>query len=740
MTTPVIRDLPDLEQTVGDLVLDLLRASRMYPELIFSDPLDSRGEVSSDAVRVTQHYVTALLAYGFSRRHPSLVRAIDWFDTPFPNEFRTRIDAVEMNRLEALLMLDAPETSITPRLEQLAGQRTIDGSDFVIAGRTAEDFDTLWALKMMQLADERALLNGLIDPDHLRQLAGRVIMTTKRDKDLALALRLRYELAGRLRAGQEGYLDKLLKVAHYTGGVWGLDRDMIWIADYMRQQQLTAGDFANHRDALREMILSTCYVIENLMPLVPEYDFLAEPLQQAMELWWGVFHGPNALATLHALFPMPYDYLLILSRTLVTLRAYLDDEPLIQQAAAYVHQKLADQEMEQAETPERDSIKQALRKWLIVELAGPEERLRLGMSDADIVRVHPLVRNPMMPDDESGRLHIPYADSVIVKYGRLDEIERERENYHRLPASIRECFARVPRPIHVDDDGRGFVVLQDLFQYWTLDETMRRVPQSRPALAQELGPFLRQMHIGRRRPRPAPYGLLWDLYLLPMQEHIGRIFTYVQDNALHEDTGKQREVDHLKSRLLELMGDLVRYQLLLEGFPMAYMHGDLHSRNIMVRRIRRRDRLDGDNELDFKLIDLEKLRLEGDPALDAGELLADLNLSRQSLKGNKARAPYDALSEAIDAAYSDLATSLEDRHFAVRLQLAQARALIRVAKGRTKAGLASLRESRRSPAIRIANEIQDYAEEAATHLEAVVDELRRMDKPPFVFSAAAADR
>ncbi|MBN1967286.1 MAG: phosphotransferase [Anaerolineae bacterium] len=735
-TMPALHELPDLEQTVGDLVLDLLRAQRLYPELIFSDPLDQRGEVSSDAVRVTQHYVTALLAYGFSRRHRSLVRAAEWFDAPFPNEFRNRVDAVEMNRLEALLMLDVEQPGITARLEQLAAQRTIDGNDFVIAGRSAEDFDTLWALKVMQLAEQRALLNGLIDPEQLRQLAGRVVMTTKRDKDLALALRLRYELAGKLRTSQEGYLDKLLKVAHYTGGVWGLDRDMIWIADYMRQQQLTAGDFANHRDALREMILSTCYVIENLMPLVAEYNYLVEPLQQAMELWWGVFYGPNALNTLHALFPMPYDYLLILSRTLVTLRAYLGDEPLIQLAAAYVHQKLADQEMEHAETPERDSIKQALRKWLIVELHGPEERLRLGMSDTDIVRVRPLLRNPMLPDEESSRLHIPYADSVVVKFGKLEEIQRERENYYRLPVSIRDCFARVPRPIHVDEEGRGFLVLQDLFQYWTLDETMRRVPQAREALTREIGPFLHQMHYGRRRARPAPYGLLWDLYLLPMQEHIGRIFTYIQDNNLHDDTGKQHDADQLKGRLLDLMGDLVRYQLLLEGFPMAYMHGDLHSRNIMVRRIRQRDRGETDNELDFKLIDLEKLRLDGDAALDAGELLADLNIARDSLKGSKARAPYDALIDAVAATYVEFAASTEDRNFAIRLELAQARALIRVGKGRTKVGIASLRESRRAPAIRIANEVQDYAQEAATHLATVVDALKNMDKPPFVLTGS----
>lgn len=52
-------------------------------------------------------------------------------------------------------------------------------------------------------------------------------------------------------------------------------------------------------------------------------------------------------------------------------------------------------------------------------------------------------------------------------------------------------------------------------------------------------------------------------------------------------------------------------------------------------------------------------------------------------------------------------------------------ALIRVAKGRTKSGEESLRESRRGPAIGVAFEILGYADQAAQHLQTVLEALQR---------------
>jgi hypothetical protein len=195
-------ELPDLEQTLGDLVLDLLRARAEFPELILSDPQDARGEISSNAVRVTQHYTVALLAYGFTPDQEELIEAADWFATPFPNENHRRIDPVEMNRLEALLSLRPDSDYVLPRLEQLALQRTADDYFDIQAGGPV--FDTLWAVKVLAQAREVGVLNGIMSEADLRDWAGRMVQVNQRDKDLAdfdcraerwrLGLEYRYEI------------------------------------------------------------------------------------------------------------------------------------------------------------------------------------------------------------------------------------------------------------------------------------------------------------------------------------------------------------------------------------------------------------------------------------------------------------------------------------------------------------------------------------------------------------------
>ncbi|MBZ0286249.1 MAG: hypothetical protein K8I30_01440, partial [Anaerolineae bacterium] len=171
---------------------------------------------------------------------------------------------------------------------------------------------------------------------------------------------------------------------------------------------------------------------------------------------------------------------------------------------------------------------------------------------------------------------------------------------------------------------------------------------------------------------------------------------------------------------LDVIGNLVRHQLELEDFPLACMHGDLHTRNIMVRRLKRSENPERDNEIDFKLIDLEKFRRSGDAALDAGELLVDLELLRAPRNVASDRDPLVSMMKSLDNLYTGFAEEREDSTFPVRMELAQARALIRVAKGRTKQGEISLRESRKGPAIRIAFDVLSDAEAALQHLEKVM--------------------
>ena len=717
-----MRELPDLEQTLGDLMLDLLRARVEYPELVLSAPLDGHGKFSLESVRVTQHYTMALLAYGYTPSQIELQEAARWFAIPFPTEMQRRIDSAEMNRLEVLLSLQPQNPYVLPRLEQLALQRT--PNDYFDIQAADPVFETLWALKVMAQARDAGVLNGIMTDADLRQRTAKIMQGNHREKDLALAIRLRHDLSGKLTpAQQKRYLDKLIEVAAKGGGMWGLSQDTRWIVDNMWRQQLTTGQVADHRDTFREMIISTCYVIENLLPLTDVYPQIEQPLRQAMELWWGIFHGGKAVDIIRALFPNAYDYLLILCRTLVSVRAYVG-QPLIYLGAAHIHRTLASQQARRVEPPDSESIKKALKNWIHVDLEKAPEQLRLGMSDTNVVRIHPRITNPMQPEDDSFRLLIPNADSLVVKYGPIEEIDRERENYAKLPNSIRDAFVNIPQPSYVDNERRrAFVIMADLNRYRTLSDALLKVPQMHEALIHELGPFLIRVHMGDVRVRRGlQEGLLLQLYLLPMQQHTRRIFSYVLENKLLE-ADKQKYANQLQRTLLDVIGNLVRHQLELEDFPLACMHGDLHTRNIMVRRLKRSENPERDNEIDFKLIDLEKFRRSGDAALDAGELLVDLELLRAPRNVASDRDPLVTMMKSLDNLYTGFAEEREDSTFPVRLELAQARALIRVAKGRTKQGDISLRESRKGPAIRIAFDVLNDAEAALKHLEKVMAAL-----------------
>src|SRR5262245_1407814 len=116
-------ELPELEKTLVALAVELLRAPHEYPDLIIS-AADAQGDVPREAMRVTQHYLSALLAYGFPVGYEAVKQAADWVATPFPTEQHSRIDMMEMTRLEALLSVRPAQESVAPRLRQLVDQST----------------------------------------------------------------------------------------------------------------------------------------------------------------------------------------------------------------------------------------------------------------------------------------------------------------------------------------------------------------------------------------------------------------------------------------------------------------------------------------------------------------------------------------------------------------------------------------------------------------------------------------
>ena len=160
-------DLPELEKTLVALAVDLLRAPHEHPDLLVPEP-DAQGEVSRNAVRVTLHYFTALLAYGFPAGYEGVKQAADWFATPFPTEQHNRIDTVEISRLEAILSVRPTHETVAPRLRKLVDQSTADGQFDLQSDNLY--FDTLWAVKVLNMARKAHVLDDIIPVLRLRGL------------------------------------------------------------------------------------------------------------------------------------------------------------------------------------------------------------------------------------------------------------------------------------------------------------------------------------------------------------------------------------------------------------------------------------------------------------------------------------------------------------------------------------------------------------------------------------------
>ncbi|MBZ0278399.1 MAG: hypothetical protein K8I60_19790, partial [Anaerolineae bacterium] len=331
--------LPNLEVTLGHLSRELLRAITNYPELILAH-FDRGEKIPPNVIRITHHYTDAMLAYGFTAEYDGLQQVAKWFSVPLTENI-TELDSVEMNRLEALLLLRPDDPNAVARLRLLLSQWVVNGR-FNVEARE-QRFDALWASKILWMAHQKNVVNGAsISSTELRRWTNYLLSENFQDKDMAFALRLRYELAGGLtKAQQQKHLAALINRAKANGGMWGVRRNG-WIVELIHKQELLNAEFTSNkdRDALREIAVSTCYVIENLMPMADSYPEIRQSLNLAMELWWGVFQGDDAIRKLITLFSRPYDFLFILFRTLCAVREYVK-QPLIQVSALYLAEQFS---------------------------------------------------------------------------------------------------------------------------------------------------------------------------------------------------------------------------------------------------------------------------------------------------------------------------------------------------------------------------------------------------------------
>jgi hypothetical protein len=721
-----ITDFELFDETMNSIGAYLLIAPEKHPKYLLGRPTEDAvyEKRSTTPLRVTQHYVSALLAYGFPIDSKELRWAAEWFATPFPTDGSEVIDATEMTRLEGLLNLRPDDPGVKPRLEQLVRQR--NGHHFEIEGTGTDSdekrnsvFDTLWALKVLLMARSRNVLYKAINERAMLSSLNHMTRIANDDTHIALALRLHYQLGGKLNQEQTARLQDLLNSAETHLDVWGMQRPDMWervrdIVSAMHERQVPHSviEQSGQLNNVRKIVMNLCYVIESLAPLNHAFPEIEPILKRSLTLWWRQFHGANAPSNLSALFE-EYHFLMIMCRTMVAIGSYAE-EPL--SALCWMPSLRKMSETFRANSWEDEEfITRTLREWIKVDVR-THKYLNLGLSEANVVRINPWLWSPM-DNSQSNML----SKSLIVKYGPLEEINRERTNFEKLPPRIQGSFVQIPAPSYTDiHSQRGFVIMEDLDNYQTFYEIYDRLLKpDRPLIGAQLSAFLVDMHRGAIGTIDiASSNHLRDLYLLPMLQHIDFIAERMKEGDLFTKEDVER-FQNTEQQLNDLIADIMRQQRFLRNFPLSYMHGDLHSRNIMIRPHPRNGstrRFD----FDFKLIDLESLRADGDAAHDAGQLLVDLNLLHLTGKPSLARPVYiklDAMRDEILEAYLNFGHERKDETFGVRLELAKARALLRIAKGGAKRGEKYTQEREYMKAKDSVQLLQNLTEESISHLQ-----------------------
>ena len=204
---------------------------------------------------------------------------------------------------------------------------------------------------------------------------------------------------------------------------------------------------------------------------------------------------------------------------------------------------------------------------------------------------------------------------------------------------------------------------------------------------------------------------------------LGVLWQVPKDGIAEIDGMPEQVLDELSQRTRQVAARLERK---LDRFPLALMHGDLHSRNIMIRVAKQEGVARRDADLTFKLIDFESVSQSGDAAHDAGQLLVDLNLlsvsTRRSLNRQVVQ-KLEIMQHQVEDAYLDFASTRGDTTFPLRLELARARALIRIAKGQTKRSEAFQKDREFQRVLDELVEVIHLVEAATIHLKHVAAAL-----------------
>jgi hypothetical protein len=312
------------------------------------------------------------------------------------------------------------------------------------------------------------------------------------------------------------------------------------------------------------------------------------------------------------------------------LLAYYGDAPFTRAVAARFLYAAEQRRDAQQDVLEMD-LKAIVRERMAVQLGGVKE-LSGGFTEDRVYHVpfNYWFATPGTDQERRDILDRSSANSLIVKQSSRDAFLLATDNYNQLPPHVRSLFVRLPTESQVIKSRQSssyFLIMEDLTDLFTLrhlfnefdqramSEQHRKLLQRAAALACDA--VFRMFRSTNATRSNFPGTQLSLLYLSKIEEKLTRAVgqvPWLKNPIQGFRVGEQRF-----KGLDYYLGLITKHANVLQPRALGLVHGDFHSRNIMLDRDCTR----------LKLIDLDKISRSGDYLADLGTLIQDVCVYRR---------------------------------------------------------------------------------------------------------------
>ena len=316
---------------------------------------------------------------------------------------------------------------------------------------------------------------------------------------------------------------------------------------------------------------------------------------------------------------------------------------------------LAQAQQQEAQQALEYEFSNLVRQSIHIHL-GPPHRLTGTRARGEVYRVR-FGLTTEATDERGVQLSAPSNTlRLIIKKGPPEILTRAIERYHHLPEPLQRLFARHTR-LDPQRATAGYLVMQDLADMLPLSEALQpldklagheRQAQASQA-AQIIAHLLRALHGYERAPAIISHAQFTFTYLAPMVRSLNHLSQPGAFPELKQWLEGPLEVNGWAYKRPEwYFKQLARYELRLRPPTLSYIHGDCHSRNLMLTHTFGQARF----------VDIDTLTSGEDYLLDYGLLLEDL-LVYQALPyaDEPGQIPWDAIQTRRPAS---TATTLEN--------------------------------------------------------------------------------